>query len=51
MKSCVVCGELFDELDLEPSPSGSGKMVCASCAEDIQDDLDLMRQEAESDGK
>lgn len=45
LQPCIVCGELFEELDLEPSPSGSGKQVCASCAEDIQADLDQMRLE------
>ncbi len=39
-KACFVCGESFEPVDLEPSPSGSGKLVCAGCAEDIQNDLD-----------
>lgn len=47
MNPCWVCGELFDELDLEQSPSGIAKLVCADCAEAIQGDLDLMYQEEE----
>ncbi len=50
MKSCWVCGEIFEDLDLEPSPSGSGKQVCAGCAEDIQMDLDLMHKEGKCNG-
>lgn len=42
MKPCFVCGGLFDEFDLEPSPNGSGKQVCDDCACDIEDDLTQM---------
>jgi ribosome-binding protein aMBF1 (putative translation factor) len=47
MKPCSVCGETYPEASLEPSPSGSHVMVCASCAEDIRADMYAMRQAAD----
>lgn len=46
---CFICGELFDELDLEPSPSGSGKKLCAGCWQDVDDDLFAMHFEDDGD--
>lgn len=45
MDPCWVCGKLFEDLDLEPSPNWSGNMVCAECCQDIQDDLDRLYEE------
>lgn len=39
MKSCTICGELREELELEKSPSGSGKLLCAECAGEVELDL------------
>ena len=45
MESCWVCGEVHEEIELQPSPSGSGKMVCPQCAEDIRRDLEGFNEE------
>ncbi len=46
MEPCTVCGEIFDEVELEPSPSGSGKLVCCGCADEIELDLEQMAEDA-----